>query len=164
MKTLKDQAFVTAQKILEYLDEKAELAVEMVGDDVWINISGGDSGRLIGKGGRGLDALQTVISRIVQKNYVERVMINVDIDGYKKKREGELIKMAEEASGKVEASGRSLALEPMNGWERKIIHLALKDDDRVETESEDTEDGRRVRIRLRTGSESPESDEPMISE
>ncbi|MEJ2745616.1 MAG: R3H domain-containing nucleic acid-binding protein, partial [bacterium] len=95
--------------------------------------------------------LQHIVYKMAGRAFAGRDLesIVIDIDGYRKNREGELSRMAGEIAERVSRSGESELLQPMSAWERKIVHQAVKQSDDLETQSEDSDTGRRVRIRRR---------------
>ncbi|MEI6633442.1 MAG: R3H domain-containing nucleic acid-binding protein [Chlamydiota bacterium] len=137
------------EKFMELLSIPGTVSCSYDGTMVSAEVTVRDPGQLIGQGGRGLEALQYLVQRLAGRAIVEGELtpIVVDVDGYRKKREEELSLMAKEIAVRVSGSGRSVLLQPMTAWERKIVHMAVRDEDGLETESEDSETGRRVRIR-----------------
>lgn len=114
-----------------------------------INITGPDLGILIGRRGETLDSLQYLVNLSVQKHFVERTRIVLDVEGYRQRREETLVRLAKRLSDKVKRTGHKVILEPMNPQERRIIHTALQDDQRIFTFSEGDEPYRKVVISLR---------------
>ena len=114
-----------------------------------INIDGSDSAILIGYRGETMYAMQTLISTIANKNCDEKVRVLLDIGNYKEKREKTLIDLATKLAKTVERTGKTVKLEPMQAYERKIIHSALQDSEKVKTESIGEEPRRRVVISLK---------------
>lgn len=96
--------------------------------------------QLIGRGAQVLDALQTVVNRVLTKREGEQVQCTVDVERYRERRKDKLIKMALEAAERALRSGRDVRLPPLNSFERRIVHQALRDDERVGTESEEAEE------------------------
>lgn len=118
-------------------------------DSVFADIDGADSGTMIGKRGTTLDALQYLTSLVVNKNRESYRRVIIDAEGYRLKREATLSRLAARLADKVTKSGRSVRLEPMNPYERKVIHTALQDRQEVQTRSEGEEPYRRVIIEPR---------------
>lgn len=114
-----------------------------------IYITGEDSSFLIGYRGETLYALQNIISSIATKNIDEKIRVLVDIEGYKEKREKTLQDLAIKLSKTVERTKKPVTLEPMQAYERKIIHSTLQDSNTVKTESIGEEPRRRVVISLK---------------
>ncbi|MBU5437975.1 protein jag [Tissierella sp. MSJ-40] len=110
------------------------------------NISSSDMGILIGKRGSTLDSIQYLLSLVVNKDRENYIKIVVDIKGYRKKREETLIRLANKMAEKAKYSKRPIRLEPMNPYERRIIHSALQNMEGITTHSEGDEPYRRVVI------------------
>lgn len=152
---------------LTYEDSPKEMALDLVGKicnamgifasyeclqrpDGWlVNITGPDLGILIGRRGDTLDALQYLVNLAVQRHFAERIRIVLDVEGYRQRREETLVRLATRLSDKVKRTGYKVVLEPMNPQERRIIHTALQDDQRVFTFSEGDEPYRKVVISLK---------------
>ncbi|MEE9198323.1 MAG: RNA-binding cell elongation regulator Jag/EloR, partial [Dehalococcoidia bacterium] len=111
-----------------------------------LDISGEDSGLLIGRGGITLSALQHVVNFMVSRRLETWVSVSVDVEGYRKRRHQALKDLAMRLADRVKRSGRPFILEPMPPAERRVIHLALAHNDHVTTESTGQGEGRRVRI------------------
>jgi spoIIIJ-associated protein len=104
------------------------------------------SGLIIGKKGKTLEALQFMVNLMISNSTGSQKKIILDIEGYRDKREKTLKKMSRDMAIKVVKSGRPLTLEPMNPFERRLIHLALQNDKRVVTKSEGQGIYRKIRI------------------
>jgi len=143
---------VSAQKkVKEELDEilklmgmEAEVATSLEGTRVVADIKSENGAILIGKKGQTLNALQLIVNLIVNRDEKTRTKVIVDTENYRQRRENALVKMAGEVADEVKSKGRSRELEPMNPAERRVIHLALKDDRDVETTSQGEGNYRRV--------------------
>ena len=125
-----------------------EAEVKQIGSkdgNFYIEITSPDSGFLIGKHGRTLDALQFLVNLIVHTRSKDKQRIMIDVDGYRERREKNLKKLADRMADKVSKSGRSMLLNYMSPYERRIVHMYLEPDERVKTES----DGNGVHKRLR---------------
>lgn len=127
--------------IVENMDEKV----------MNIDLSGDDMGVLIGKRGQTLDSLQYLVSLVVNKDGEEYVRVKVDTENYRQRRKDTLENLAKNISFKVKRTGRTVTLEPMNPYERRVIHSALQNDRYVETHSEGEEPFRRVVVSLKEG-------------
>ena len=114
-----------------------------------VTIEGEDAAILIGYRGETLYALQTLISSVAGKNLDEKIRVLLDIGNYKEKREKTLENLALKLAKSVERTGKPVKLEPMQAYERKIIHSALQDSNTVKTESIGEEPRRRVVISLK---------------
>lgn len=118
-------------------------------DNLFIDIEGKDSGTVIGKRGQTLDAIQYLTSLVVNKGNEKHIRVVVDAENYRAKREKTLMQLANRLADKVYKSGRSLKLEPMNPYERKVIHATLQSSPYVTTRSEGQDPYRRVIIELK---------------
>lgn len=114
-----------------------------------IDLSGDEMGVLIGKRGQTLDSLQYLVSLVVNKESEEYIRVKVDTEDYRKRRKETLENLAKNIAYKVKRSKRSVSLEPMNPYERRIIHSALQNDKYVTTHSEGEEPFRRVVVTLK---------------
>ena len=114
-------------------------------------IVGEDMGMLIGKRGQTLDSLQYLVSLVVNKESEDYIKVKLDTENYRERRKQTLENLAKNIGSKVKKSGKPVALEPMNPYERRIIHSALQDDKYVETHSEGEEPFRKVVISLKKG-------------
>ena len=112
--------------------------------NVDIELSGNEMGVLIGKRGQTLDSLQYLVSLVVNKDSEEYIRVKVDTEDYRKRRKETLENLAKNIAYKVKRTKRSVSLEPMNPYERRIIHSALQNDKYVTTHSEGEEPFRRV--------------------
>ena len=128
-----------------------ELKTESSEEDgiIYIDIEGKDSGTIIGKRGQTLDSLQYLTNLAVNKNTDKYVKVVINAENYREKRESTLEQLAIRLAGKVSKTKRAVRLEPMNPYERKVIHTTLQDDVRVNTRSEGDEPYRRVVIEVR---------------
>lgn len=143
----------TARAFLEKVTRAMGLAVSMsVSEDedcVTINLRGEDLGLLIGKHGQTLDALQYLMNLVAQRDARDRLRIVLDIEDYRKRRAETLEQLALRLADRAKRSGERVVLEPMTPHERKIIHMSLQSDSRIETFSEGQEPFRRVVITVR---------------
>ena len=114
-----------------------------------IDLKGDEMGILIGKRGQTLDSLQYLVSLVVNKGTEDYIRVKVDTENYRKRRKETLENLAKNISYKVKRTKRSVSLEPMNPYERRIIHSALQNDKYVTTHSEGEEPFRRVVVTLR---------------
>ena len=118
-------------------------------NDVFVNINGEDTGYLIGYRGNVLNSLQVLLNNIANKEIKERVRVLLNIGGYKEKREKDLQDLADKIAGTVIRKGKSVTLEPMTSYERKIIHSKLQGNSKVETHSVGEEPNRKVVVSLK---------------
>ena len=114
-----------------------------------IELSGDEMGVLIGKRGQTLDSLQYLVSLVVNKDEDEYIRVKVDTEDYRKRRKETLENLAKNIAYKVKRTKRPVSLEPMNPYERRIIHSALQNDKYVATHSEGEEPFRRVVVTLK---------------
>lgn len=116
-----------------------------------IDLSGDDMGVLIGKRGQTLDSLQYLVSLVVNKDEEDYIRVKVDTENYRQRRKDTLDNLAKNIAFKVKRTGKPVVLEPMNPYERRVIHSALQNDHYVETHSEGDEPFRRVVVTLKEG-------------
>jgi spoIIIJ-associated protein len=128
-----------------------EYHVRENGGKVLLDIDGQDAGLLIGKHGETLEALESFLKILIVKNGFSRVGLDVDVSGYKKRREETLTKLACKMANKVVQDRRRFKFEPMNARERRIIHTTLKDHPKIITYSIGEEPERRVVVDLKNG-------------
>jgi len=134
--------------VLDSMGIRAEVKVKQTEDGFYINLVGPRMGMVIGKRGQTLDALQYLTSLVVNKDKGkdEYVRIILDTENYRKKREETLVRLANRMAEKVAKSRKKIELEPMNPYERRIIHSALQNHPEVFTYSEGEEPNRKVII------------------
>ncbi|MBN1637221.1 MAG: Jag N-terminal domain-containing protein [Deltaproteobacteria bacterium] len=131
-----DQVIVHAKDVLTDLLRLMHISAEIaVHENGKLEIEGDGSGLIIGKHGQTLDALQFILSRITNKNRQEPVYITIDTEGYRERHLKHLESLAIKMGQKVKRTGQSISLEKMNPYDRRIIHLALKNDNRINTKS-----------------------------
>ena len=114
-----------------------------------IELKGDDMGVLIGKRGQTLDSLQYLVSLVVNRDSDDYIRVKVDTENYRKRRKETLENLAKNIAYKVKRTKRSVSLEPMNPYERRIIHSALQNDKFVTTHSEGEEPFRHVGVTLK---------------
>ncbi len=143
------------KKFLENVTAKIGVQVTVVlkqeeAGYVKMELTGKDLGILIGRRGDTLDALQYLANLVANKqNNEERIKIIIDAEGYRKRREDTLVRLAVRMADKAKKTGRRVVLEPMNPQERRIIHTALQNEQTIETLSEGEEPFRKVVISLK---------------
>ena len=135
-------------KILETLELENIVEMELENNTLNVNVNGDENrlGILIGKRGVTLDSIQYILNLIVNKKSSRYIRVNLDSSGYRDKRKKTLENLAGKMANKVLKTGRSIKLEPMNSYERKIIHTALQDFEGVLTHSEGKDPFRKVVI------------------
>lgn len=141
-----DRAKEVLDEILKHIDLPMVVECEPREGYYYLNIISNGSGLLIGKRGKTLSALQFLVSKIVSRQAGENVSVIVDTEHYRSKREVSLNELARQLSEKVKKSHRSLTTGPMSAQDRRIIHLALKEDHEVRTKSKGEGNLRRVVI------------------
>ena len=132
--------------LLEKMEMNAELRGSLMGRDIYLEVKGDQQGILIGRYGRTLDSLQFIINRMVNKRLKEPVKVILDVNEYRKNREENLKKMAIRSGEKAKLRGFSLTVGPFSAYDRRIIHLALKEDPFLRTESLGEGEMKRVKI------------------
>ena len=125
---------------IKYDEENKEMDVDLSGDDM---------GVLIGKRGQTLDSLQYLVSFVVNKESEDYIRVKVDTENYRERRKETLENLAKNVAYKVKRTRRPVSLEPMNPYERRIIHSALQNDKYVTTHSEGEEPFRKVVVTLK---------------
>ena len=125
---------------IKYDEENKEMDVDLIGDDM---------GVLIGKRGQTLDSLQYLVSLVVNKESEDYIRVKVDTENYRERRKETLENLAKNVAYKVKRTRRPVSLEPMNPYERRIIHSALQNDKYVTTHSEGEEPFRKVVVTLK---------------
>ncbi|MBP6492068.1 MAG: protein jag [Clostridia bacterium] len=150
---LQDYEGHAAEIFLKEITEKMGLSlkIKVQGNDncIYIEMDGKDSGTIIGKRGQTLDAIQYLTSLVVNKDKDKYQRVVVDAENYREKRERTLEQLANRLADKVVKSRKSVRLEPMNPYERKVIHATLQSNPKVTTRSEGEEPYRRVIIELK---------------
>lgn len=145
-----EEAKVFLRDILNCMDIKAEIRIKEEDKVVKIILSGQNMGLLIGYRGETLDAFQYLVSLVINKDHEnEYKRVVLDTENYRAKREETLIRLANKIAYRVRKTGKNTKLEPMNPYERRIIHSALQGNQYVETYSEGEEPYRRVVIDLK---------------
>ena len=137
------------REVTEQMGLEVKISARANDDNVFLNIQGRDSGTIIGKRGQTLDAIQYLTSLVVNKDSENYIRVVVDAENYRAKTEKTLEKLANRLADKVVKTRRSVRLEPMNPYERKVIHATLQHNPRVVTRSEGQDPYRRVIIELK---------------
>lgn len=131
--------------LLEHMGIQAQIDITARDNGgVNVNLSGSGMGAVIGRRGETLDAIQHLTNYAVNRGSDKHMHISVDAESYRAKREESLVRLAEKMAAKAVKYKRSMALEPMNSYERHVIHTALQDYEGVTTSSTGTEPNRRV--------------------
>lgn len=122
-------------KILSLIPVETDVTAAQIDGKIILNIEGDRSGLLIGRKGKTLDALQFILNKIVNKALDKKLNIVVDSENYRKRREESLVQLALKMGDKAKRIRKPVTTSPMNPHDRRIIHLALKEDDRLDTRS-----------------------------
>lgn len=145
-----EEARTFLRSVLDAMEIKAEIGIKEENEVIHINLTGPAMGVIIGYRGETLDSLQYLISLVVNKGHdIPYKKIVLDTENYRQKREETLKRVAEKAAYKVRKNKRLFKLEPMNPYERRVIHSALQDNEFVTTYSEGEEPYRRIVIDIK---------------
>lgn len=144
--TVADVALSVIRNILKHFDAEDSPIDEYEGDDgeLILDVTAPNLAVLIGRHGRTLESLQTMFSLIVSRRLGFRYPVVVDIEGYKSRRNDKVASMAHSAAARAVRQHGSVALPPMSAYERRLVHIALRDNAAVETHSEGVDPERRV--------------------
>lgn len=134
------------QEFLPRVNKELTYQVKIEDYTIDIDIKGSAAGILIGYRGDTLNAFQTILSAIANKNASEKIKLILDIENYRQKRQKSLEELAEKVSKTVLRTGKAVTLEPMSAYERKIIHSKLQDNNKIQTYSIGENENRRVVI------------------
>jgi spoIIIJ-associated protein len=137
------------EDVFDKMDVDANIEANEQEDGILIRITGKDSAIIIGKRGETLDSLQYLTSLVVNRNEKTYKRVTIDIENYRKKREETLVKLANRLAERVVRYRKNITLEPMNPYERRIIHSTLQNNKHVETYSIGDDPNRKVIITLR---------------
>jgi spoIIIJ-associated protein len=137
------------EEFLRLLGFEAKVVEHHFDDGLLLDLQCDDAGRLIGRQGQALSQLQYLINRMIFQADHEHPKVTIDVEGYRSKARDELVARAKEAAEKVRRWSDVVELEPMNAFERYIIHHALKDDQTIETHSVEVEGTTKKAILLR---------------
>lgn len=148
-----DEINKVSEKIKEFFESifekniKTDVKIEEY--NICVNIEGEDVNNLIGYRGTTINALQTLATAIANKNSAEKIRVIVDVNNYREKRAKTLEELAEKVSKTVVKTRKSITLEPMTAYERKIIHTKLQNNDKIKTFSKGEEPHRRIVIAIK---------------
>jgi spoIIIJ-associated protein len=123
------------QRIIDTLTSEAKISLQADTDRLYFRVNGGNAGTLIGKRGQTLDAIQTIVEKVVNKRNNNRIRVLVDVEGYLETRKENLESMAFRLAEKAKKIGKPISLGQMNAYDRRIVHIALKDFPEVLTRS-----------------------------
>ena len=139
----------TLEKLLELLGFAATVEEHPMDDGVLLDVKTEDSGRLIGRQGQALADLQYVTNRLLFQQDQTAPKVMVDVGGYRAQAKEALVKRAKDSADKVRRWGDIVELEPLNAYERRIVHQAIKDDPDIETQSVEVDGTEKKAILLR---------------
>ena len=139
-------ALTFLQDVISEMGLKLTMNAKADDNNVYIDLEGEDCGTIIGRRGQTLDALQYLTSLVVNKDHEEYIKVVIDAEDYRARREKTLEQLADKMAKKALKSHRSLKLDPMNPYERKVIHATLQSNPKVTTRSEGQDPYRRVVI------------------
>ena len=125
------------QRIVDSITADAEISAEEKSGKLFYNVNGGNAGIIIGKKGQTLDAIQSLVEKIVNKHnpYNDKIRIQIDVEGYLATRKANLEKLAERLADKSKRIRKPISLGQMSAYDRRIVHLALKNDPDIRTKS-----------------------------
>jgi spoIIIJ-associated protein len=130
-----DLGVETLQKMADLITEDATVTAQTESDRLTLRIEGGNAGILIGRKGQTLDAMQFLTDKIINRKSEARVRVRVDIEGYMETRRANLEHLAFKMADKAKKTGRPATINQMSAQDRRIVHLALKEDSKVRTQS-----------------------------
>ena len=160
-KSLEERTMEFCNDLFQAMKIETEVTIDYKEEENVMNIdlAGPDMGILIGKRGQTLDALQYLISLFVNKENEEYIRVKLDTENYRERRKATLEKLAKKIASTVRRNRKSIALEPMNPYERRVIHSALQNDRYVCTRSEGEEPYRKVVVMLKKNKKHGHSDD-----
>lgn len=123
------------QHIIDCISTDATISIERDEDKTLLRVKGDNPALLIGKHGQTLEAIQYLVEKIINKNSEQRIRIQVDVEGYLENRQASLQKLVERLAKKAKQTGKPVTIGQMNAYDRRVVHLALKDDSGVRTKS-----------------------------
>ncbi|MCL2821022.1 MAG: protein jag [Oscillospiraceae bacterium] len=151
--------------LFERMDVEVNLDIKEEEDSINVILTGKEPGALIGRRGETLDAIQHLTNYVINRSVSGRVRINLDAENYRQRRNEALENLAAKTAGKVIKYRRNLTLDPMNAYERHVIHTALQDNGQVSTFSVGSEPNRRVVVAFGESRENTEkTDSPQFRE
>ena len=148
--TIADVAISILRSLLSFFDAADSPIDEYEGDEgeLILDVTAPDLAVLIGRHGRTLDSLQVIFSLLVSRKLGFRYPVIVDVEGYKARRHDKVVKMANSAAARAVQQHRSVNLPPMTAYERRLVHITLRDNPKVDTHSEGVDPDRHVVITL----------------
>jgi spoIIIJ-associated protein len=146
---MSEQAKATLEQMLRYLGFETTVEEHHLDDGLLLDVKTDDSGRLIGRQGQTLSDLQYLINRLLFQQDTGTPKVTVDVGGYRTQAREALVRKAKAAAEKVRRWGDVVELEPMNAFDRRVVHNALREDPDVETHSVEVEGSSKKAILLR---------------
>lgn len=143
------QPKATLEELLKTLGFEATVEEVATEDGVFLDIKTEDAGRLIGRQGQTLSDMQYLTNRILHKHDQNAPKVTIDVGGYRSQAKDQLVKKAQEAAEKVRRWGDIVELEPLNAYDRRVVHQTLKDDPDIVTQSVEVEGTSKKVILLR---------------
>ena len=137
------------EQLLKHLGFEATVEEQRLDDGILLDVKADDSGRLIGRQGQTLSELQYIVNRLLFRQDTSAPKVTLDVGSYRTQARDSLVKKAKEAAEKVRRWGDIVELPPLNAFDRRIVHNALKDDPGVETHSVEVEGSDKKVIILR---------------
>ncbi|TCO78055.1 RNA-binding cell elongation regulator Jag/EloR [Marinisporobacter balticus] len=132
--------------VLENMEIEAKYKTKLKGETLYIEVFGKDMGVLIGRRGQTLDSIQYLVSLVINKQRDKYIRVVLDTEDYRRKREQTLIRLANKLANQVKIKKQDIVLEPMNPYERRIIHSTLQSNPYIQTKSQGEEPFRKVVI------------------
>lgn len=123
------------QRIIDFITENSQITIENTGQRIVYRVEGGNSGMLIGKRGQTLEAIQYLVEKVVNKTNGQRIRVLVDVEGYLKTRKSNLQKLAAKMAEKAQKSKKPVTIGQMNAYDRRTVHMFLKNNNAVRTQS-----------------------------
>lgn len=148
--TIADVSISVLRDLLGFFDAADSPIDEYEGDEgeLILDVTAGNLAVLIGRHGRTLESLQSLFALLVSRKLGFRYPVVVDVEGYKNRRRNKVIDIAQSAAARAERTHRSVSLAPMSAYERRLVHIALRDNAAVKTHSEGSDLNRHVVIEL----------------
>jgi len=147
------QTFLTG--LFEHMDVDVNMDLTENDSSISVVLTSKDPGALIGRRGETLDSIQSLTNYVINRGVANRIRVNLDAENYRQRRNETLENLASRTAGKVVKYRRNMTLDPMNAFERHIIHASLQENELVSTFSVGSEPNRRVVVAYGSGKESP---------
>jgi spoIIIJ-associated protein len=157
---LEDLIRSTLLHIVSYLVTPSDITIEMNGNRAVVGIQAEDNhGLLIGREGQTISSLEYIVNRIVARSWPEKVYVQLDTGGYKNHQEEQIRKTALDLAEKAKSSHKAQSTKPLSSYHRRLVHLALQEDNEVITQSKGEGPKKRVSIKPRNGAVSRKEEE-----